>query len=152
MTGLTSDTTNELDNLIKQSQWTRARSVLSGQNGPSLSRKPDPYGNVALHTAIGYKAPDDFVLDLLRTYPEATRLHGTDYWTPLRVAAMWGASVDVIEALIRVWPEALDDTGSEGVKGRCPSHFSTKFEGRAREALERSVVDWKLIIAQEKGV
>mmetsp|Transcript_14195 Transcript_14195/g.16516 ORF Transcript_14195/g.16516 Transcript_14195/m.16516 type:complete len:98 (-) Transcript_14195:413-706(-) len=66
--------------------------------------------------------------------------------------AMWGVSTHVMVALIRAYPEALDDGGytAEGVKGhRTPRHFSARFE-RNQALLNRSTEEWRKMIGNEK--
>lgn len=135
---------------IKLQQWTEAATMISSAEGAAMTKQVDKYGNLPLHTAIGFKAPDSLILSILKEYPEATKQHGTDYWLPLHVAAMWGTSTEVMEALIRAYPEALDDVGEPGIKGRTPRHFNTRFPHN-RELLERSTKEWKKMIALEQG-
>ena len=105
------------------------------QNNPQLIQ-------IFFQSAIGFKCPDPILLKILDTNPEACRIHGTDEWLPLHVAAMWGVSKEVMEALILTYPEGLDDSGQTSNKGRSPRHFSTRFEHN-RALLERSTEDWK---------
>jgi len=109
---------------------------------PHLTKEPDEHGNTPLHSAIGFKCPDSLLLKLLDANPDACRVNGTDDWLPLHVAAMWGVSTEVMEALILTHPEALDDSGQTSNKGRSPRHFSARFEHN-RELLERSTGEWK---------
>jgi hypothetical protein len=139
---------NELMKTIKAQQWQLAVTMLKSQKGQDMAREKDIYDNTPLHAAIGYKAPDELILTLLQRFPEATRVHGTDYWLPLHVAAMWGTSPGVMEAIIRLYPDALDDTGEPGIKGRTPRHFSRRF-AHNKEALERSTSSWIAIINNE---
>ena len=110
--------------------------------------EPDIYGNLPLHAAIGFKAPDNILTSLLTVNPDATREHGTDYWLPLHIAAMWGVSAKIMETMIRIYPDALDDQGEPGIKGRTPRHFSPRFEHN-RDLLQRSTEDWKKLIKSE---
>jgi ankyrin repeat protein len=130
---------------IKMQKWEVATSLIS-KDSASL---PDIYGNLPIHAAIGYQAPESLILTLLKAYPQAAHVHGTDDWLPLHVAAMWGVSTDVMEVLIRQNPKALDDPGETGIKGRTPRHFSSRF-AHNKELLERSTVDWIQLIADEK--
>mmetsp|Transcript_7128 Transcript_7128/g.10215 ORF Transcript_7128/g.10215 Transcript_7128/m.10215 type:complete len:151 (-) Transcript_7128:409-861(-) len=137
---------NELLQQIKSMKWNEVRDTIGSESGCLMTKEPDIYGNLALHVAIGYKAPDDIILSILESNPEATRVHGTDYWLPLHVAAMWGSSSKVMEELIRRHPEGLDDRGEPGIKGRTPRHFSTRFEHN-KSLLEKSTESWKLEIS-----
>ena len=131
---------NELFRAIKTQKWPLVEKLL--QDEPCLTKEPDEHGNMPLHSAIGFKCPDPLLLKLLDTHPEACRIHGTDDWLPLHIAAMWGVSTEVMEALIITFPEGLDDSGQSSNKGRSPRHFSTRFEHN-RELLERSTEEWK---------
>lgn len=51
-----------------------------------------------------------------------------------------------MELIIRAYPQALDDPGEGGIKGRTPRHFSQRF-AHNRELLERSTEEW-IAIAQ----
>uniref|UniRef100_A0A7S4HLP8 Uncharacterized protein n=1 Tax=Odontella aurita TaxID=265563 RepID=A0A7S4HLP8_9STRA len=130
---------------IKSTRWEKLRCVLKSPDGRAMAKKPDVYGNLPLHAAIGYKAPDDVILEILRIHPQATREHGTDYWLPLHVAAMWGTSPEVLEAIIREYPLALDDVGEPGIKGRTPRHFSDRFKHN-KELLERPTSEWVRLV------
>jgi len=79
---------------------------------------------------------------MLAANPSACQVHGTDDWLPLHIAAMWGASTEIMTALIRTYPDGLDDSGQSNNKGRSPRHFSTRFEHN-RVLLERSTIDWR---------
>ena len=129
---------------IKLQKWDKALKHLDE------AQEADVYGNLPLHAAIGFKAPDDFVLRLLQIYPDATKVHGTDEWLPLHVAAMWGTSSVVMEALIRAHPQALDDGGQDNIKGKTPRHYSTRFEHN-RKLLERPTDEWMALIGQPIG-
>ena len=139
---------SELLRLIKASDWNRVRSTLESELGPTDVLSPDKYGNLPLHAALGYRAPDDLILTVLEMHPDATSSHGTDNWLPLHIAAMWGASPAVVEALIRKHPRALDDAGSSGIKGRTPRHFSGRFHQNT-ELLDRPTEDWIRLIEEE---
>lgn len=142
---------NELFRCIKKSDWDAAEALLTANEGQQMATSKDVYGSTPLHAALGYKAPDSLILTLLELYPDATKIHGTgDDWLPLHVAAMWGASAAAMEALIRANPQALDDPGEGGIKGRTPRHFSQRFSHN-RELLERSTDDWVALIESERG-
>ena len=125
---------------IKTQKWDLVEKILEEE--PSLTKEPDEHGNMPLHSAIGFKCPDPILLRLLVAYPDACRKHGTDEWLPLHVAAMWGVSTEVMEALIITYPEGLDDVGQSTNKGRSPRHFSTRF-AHNKELLERKTEEWK---------
>jgi len=139
---------NTLVQQIKSKKWDSVKQLLANEVGREMTKEPDIYGNLPLHAAIGYKAPSDVIMSLLTYNPGATSVHGTDYWLPLHVAAMWGVSAEVMESIIRIYPDALDDQGEPGIKGRTPRHFSTRFEHN-RELLERSTEDWTRLIKSE---
>ena len=63
---------------------------------------------------------------------------------------MWGASPNVVEALIRAFPEGLDDNASGDIKGRTPRHYAARFP-HLTSLLERSTADWKLIAVHGGG-
>jgi hypothetical protein len=94
---------SELFQAIKTQKWPLVEKLL--QEEPHLAKTEDEVGNVPLHSAIGFKCPDDLVLRLLAVNPKACQVHGTDDWLPLHIAAMWGVSTDVMTALIRTYPE-----------------------------------------------
>lgn len=132
------DEDNTLFQALKSQQWDVAASLLQ-----KLANSRDAFNNTPLHTAIGFRAPDSLILSLLKMYPEACRVHGTDDWLPLHIATMWGASKSVLRALIVTYPQALEDTGQGGIKGRTPRHFATKFlDDERRRMLERTCEQW----------
>jgi len=142
---------NELFRMIKQTDWSQVEAFLSLEKGQQMATQQDVFGSTPLHAALGYKAPDNIILSLLQIYPDASKVHGTgDDWLPLHVAAMWGASSTVTEALIRAFPQALDDPGESGIKGRTPRHFSQRFSHN-RELLERSTEDWLELIESDRA-
>ena len=146
-----SDYSNEGDNelvvAIKAKNWERVRTMLEEDEETTvqLIRGRDEYGNAPLHAALGFLAPDDVSLTILHKYPEAVMVRGTEDWLPLHVAAMWGASPKVVEALIRQYPAALDDRAAGPPKGRTPRHFGARRE-ETRHLFERSTEEWETII------
>ena len=139
------DGDNELFQAIKSQNWKQVEELLETQ--PHLVQQRDEFDNTPLHSAIGFQCPDALLLKLLHAYPQACQVHGTDEWTPLHVAAMWGVSQNVMEQIILQNPAALDDTGQESIKGKSPRHFSGRF-AHNKELLERSTVDWEKIKAE----
>jgi hypothetical protein len=136
---------SELLRLIKASDWLSVKSLLRSNEGITMTKIPDVYGNLPLHASIGYKAPDEIVFAILSHNPEATKRHGSDYWLPLHVAAMWGSSAKVLEEIIKAYPQALDDQGEPGIKGRTSRHFAVRFK-HLKNLLERPTVEWIKII------
>lgn len=130
---------NVLFRAIKVKDWDKVRELVSTHD--QLLQELDCYDNTAIHAALGYQAPDEIVLALLQGYPEAAKIHGANEWLPLHVAAMWGSSSTVMTALIRQYPEGLDDRGQDGIKGRSPRHFKDRFSHN-KDLLERSTGDW----------
>lgn len=131
---------SELFQAIKTQKWSQVEHLLEVE--PHLTKEPDEHGNLPLHSAIGFRCPDPLLLKLLCANPEACRVHGTDEWVPLHIAAMWGVSREIMESLILTYPEALDNSGQTSIKGKSPRHFSTRF-GHNRDLLERSTEEWK---------
>lgn len=87
---------NDLFRAIKKCDWTEAQALLATEEGKQMANQQDAFSNTPLHAALGYKAPDEFIIDLLNTNKEATIIHGTgDEWLPLHVAAMYGSSTKV---------------------------------------------------------
>lgn len=145
------DYANEGDNflfrLIKSSQWDRVKNVVTATD--FMAKQRDQFGNTALHAALGFRAPDSVLLPLIQVHPEACKLRGTDDWLPLHVAAMWGASPQVLEVLIRLYPQALDDPGEGGRRPKTPRYFASRFP-QNRPLLERSTSEWMKIIQGNK--
>jgi ankyrin repeat protein len=140
---------NELFQAIKTQNWKQVETLLQEQ--PQLAAQQDEFDNTPLHSAIGFRCPDDLLLTLLRTHPRACQVHGTDEWLPLHVAAMWGVSTNVMEALILEYPAALDNVGqSSNNKGRSPRHFSGRF-AHNRALLERPTEEWVQLKAQQEA-
>ena len=139
------DEDSELLKLIKTTDWAGVKRILSSDNGKEQSAQKDVYGNLPLHAAIGFQAPEEISLAILNSYPDAAKTHGTDYWLPLHVAAMYGCSSTVCEQLIRAYPQALDDEGEPNIKGRTPRHFSARFKHN-KALLERSTEEWIRLI------
>eukprot|EP00586_Coscinodiscus_wailesii_P006902 CAMPEP_0172488898 /NCGR_PEP_ID=MMETSP1066-20121228/18615_1 /TAXON_ID=671091 /ORGANISM="Coscinodiscus wailesii, Strain CCMP2513" /LENGTH=194 /DNA_ID=CAMNT_0013256399 /DNA_START=83 /DNA_END=668 /DNA_ORIENTATION=+ len=137
--------------LIKASKWDAVRTLLQTPSGQAMTFQPDVFGNLPLHFCLGYRGPDDIVLTVLSMNEGATRVHGTDYWLPLHVAAMWGSSSAVTEKLIRCFPGALDDTAQPGIKGRTPRHFAGRFEHN-RKLLEDRLRSGPTLLKVKKNV
>jgi hypothetical protein len=129
---------NILMKMVKHKKWRKALSFLTTRYGHEIAAEQDEFGNTLLHVALGYSAPEDFLLKLIEIYSDATRVEGVDDWLPLHMAAMWGCSAPVMNALIRNYPQALD---LKGESGRTPRQFSTRFEHN-KEALERTTSEW----------
>lgn len=137
---------NELFRCIKRTDWTAAETLLASPEGQQMATQRDVYGSTPLHASLGYKAPESLILSLLKIHPEAAKVHGTgDDWLPLHVAAMYGCSCTVMEALIRAFPQGLDDPGEGGIKGRTPRHFSQRFPHN-QELLELTTDEWIALI------
>lgn len=142
---------NDLFRAIKKCDWSEAKALLETEEGKDMAKQQDVHSNTPLHAALGYKAPDDFILQLLKINEESSKVHATgDEWLPLHVSAMWGSSAKVMDALIRAYPQALDDPGEGGIKGRTPRHFSQRFPHN-RALLERSTEEWLAIIEADNG-
>ena len=144
---------NALFRAIKVKDWDQVRELVSGttaldETNDKMLQELDCHDNTALHAALGYQAPDEIVLTLLKGYPEATKIHGANDWLPLHVAAMWGSSSVVMADLIRTYPQGLDDPGQGGIKGRTPRHFKDRF-AHNKELLERSTEDWISSVEQQ---
>jgi hypothetical protein len=129
---------NILMQMVKQKNWSKALSFLMTDYGRDIVTHQDEFNNTLLHIALGYRAPEEFLLKVIELYPEATQIKGVDDWLPLHVAAMWGCSANVMEAIIREYPEALDKAGE---KGRTPRHFSERF-AHNKELLQRTTAEW----------
>jgi hypothetical protein len=139
---------------LKASAWEKAEQLLdtTTAEGKAMVQQGDKYDNLPLHVAIGYKAPDELTLKILHLYPDAAKVHGTDYWLPLHVAAMWGVSAAVLEPLILAYPQGLDDPGEPDIKGRTPRHFKTVFAHNTA-LLERSTDEWlSVALTQQQQV
>jgi ankyrin repeat protein len=142
------DGDNELFQSIKTQNWKQVKALV--ESHPHLTQQHDEFDNTPLHSAIGFKCPDELLLKVLHAYPEACRVHGTDEWLPLHVAAMWGVSREVMEELILQYPAALDDVGQENIKGKSPRHFSGRFHHN-KDLLELSTEEWERIKAERKS-
>ena len=129
-------------NAMKQQEWTTAESFLETACARDIVGYRDDFGNSLLHTALGFKAPDEFLFKLIVMDPEATQVSGVDGWYPLHVAAMWGCSSAVMDDIIRRYPEALDITSDNG---RTPRQFADRF-AHNKDALERTTAEWLSII------
>eukprot|EP00544_Gedaniella_sp_CCMP2646_P010215 CAMPEP_0202481756 /NCGR_PEP_ID=MMETSP1361-20130828/1244_1 /ASSEMBLY_ACC=CAM_ASM_000849 /TAXON_ID=210615 /ORGANISM="Staurosira complex sp., Strain CCMP2646" /LENGTH=157 /DNA_ID=CAMNT_0049109345 /DNA_START=124 /DNA_END=597 /DNA_ORIENTATION=+ len=141
---------NDLFRAIKNCDWTEAQALLRTEEGKQMANEQDSFSNTPLHAALGYKAPDEFIIDLLNTNKKAITIHATgNEWLPLHVAAMYGSSAKVMELIIRAYPQALDDPGEGGIKGRTPRHFSQRFPHN-RELLDRSTDEWVAIVKADK--
>lgn len=139
---------HELFVAIKVKDWERAESLIEAE--PHLIQAEDRFGNTPLHSALGFQAPEHLSLKLLETFPNAAKVHGTEDWLPLHVASMWGAPSNVVEALIRAYPEALDDDASGDIKGRTPRHFAERFP-HLTPLLMRPTNEWQAMITQESS-
>ena len=150
----------------KNSDTTKEEDTGGGDNGSATTEQQHPqqsavlgrccliieerdiYNNTALHAALGYQAPDDIILHLLQVHPDAAKVHGSNDWLPLHIAAMYGCSSNVMTALILTYPEGLDDRGEgegEGgnsIKGRTPRHFQNRFPHN-RSLLAQTTEEWR---------
>lgn len=87
---------NDLFRAIKNCDWTEAQALLRTEEGKQMANEQDAFSNSPLHAALGYKAPDEFIIDLLNTNKKATTIHATgNEWLPLHVAAIYGSSAKV---------------------------------------------------------
>ncbi len=130
--------------------WEGVELLFKIEEGRTMSMVLDIYGNLPSYASFGYKAPDEIILSILYHNPEATKRHGSDYWIPLHVAAMWRSSAKVMEELIKLNPQALDDQGEPGIKWRAPRHFEARFK-HLKILLERSTSEWIKSFNEENG-
>ena len=95
---------------LKLQNWDEVNSIL--EKSPDLVRQQDQYGNLPLHTSIGFSAPLTIILQILSLYPQAASIHGSNEWLPLHIAAMYSTDTEILEQLVRVFPEGLEDEGT----------------------------------------
>mmetsp|Transcript_10197 Transcript_10197/g.24517 ORF Transcript_10197/g.24517 Transcript_10197/m.24517 type:complete len:196 (-) Transcript_10197:258-845(-) len=156
--------------LVPQPASAAAGGDADGDGGEQdMVKIPDEYGNLPLHAAIGFKAPDTFLLKLIDANPSASEVHGSDDWTPLHIAAMYGCSLKVMKALILANPKALDDDGSysnsntdkdgsgtssgsgSGIKRKTPRHYAGRHSPEIKELLLRPTDEWMKLIGEQEA-
>ena len=121
----------------------------------------------SLHQS-GFKAPDAFLLKLIDAYPSASEVHGSDDWTPLHIASMYGCSLKIMNALILANPKALDDDGSASnsnrddkygrkpssasgsIKRKTPRHYAGRHSPEIKELLLRPTNEWMKVIKEQQ--
>jgi len=101
-----------LQNLIFTCKWDEAINILD--EFPFLARNTDNCGDLPLHAALWFHAPDLVIMKLIDTYPEGTKIANNRQCFPLHIAASSGSSSLVIEKLLLSYPEALDRTDKMG--------------------------------------
>jgi len=106
---------NRLLDAISSQQWDEVHTLLSADDGSSLTKLADENNRLPLHNIFNYRrAPSYLILDLIKRNEEAAKVTDSDNLLPLHHASYWGASPDVIESLIRVYPYALDKPNTFG--------------------------------------
>lgn len=135
--------TNELHHLIRQKQWKEAEALLAQEEGKAMARQPNRLGGFPLHVAIWKKGPDSLILALMHIYDQAVSTCNIYLMLPLHLAASEGASEDVIEKLIRKFPQGLEMKSKQGFT---PADFAERGYGEltepAKAMLSKSTQYW----------
>lgn len=106
---------NRLFDAISCQQWDEVHTLISTDEGLSLTKLADENNRLPLHNIFNYKrAPSCLILNLIKRNEEAAKISDSDNLLPLHHASYWGASPAVIELLIRIYPYALDTPNTFG--------------------------------------
>eukprot|EP00591_Stephanopyxis_turris_P010633 CAMPEP_0195529136 /NCGR_PEP_ID=MMETSP0794_2-20130614/31561_1 /TAXON_ID=515487 /ORGANISM="Stephanopyxis turris, Strain CCMP 815" /LENGTH=142 /DNA_ID=CAMNT_0040660391 /DNA_START=232 /DNA_END=660 /DNA_ORIENTATION=- len=130
---------NILHDLIDARHWDEAEGVLVGKADlpvelSQMVMEPNGHGNLPLHMTMYKGAPEGFILSLIEADKRAVKVKGSGMWLPLHYAAANSrSSPKVIEALIRVYPQALNELNHKGSTPRDVMHAD--LDVRAKAAL-----------------
>jgi len=130
---------NELHKSISVYQWEIASTILKRK--PELASQRGTLGEFPLHMALKRGAPEQFLLDLMDVFGEATHMTGLDDRTlPLHIATIHSLSAKIIIALIRIYPDALDYTDEDGDTPR--NCVRRNLDKHAKEAIMKPTFYW----------
>ena len=130
---------NALHKLISDYKWTDAQRLLT--NYPSLASKRGAFGELPLHMSLKRGGPEEFIMQLIELFDEAVKLSGlNDHSLPLHHATIHCHSAKVIIALIRVYPEALDQKDEDGDTPR--NCVRKNLDTFAKEAIMKPTFYW----------
>lgn len=130
--------------LIEEKKWPTALLLL--QDPDTIPSTKLPYKeNLPLHMACDRKAPDEFILALLRANEDAAKWPGQNGNLPLHVAAQRDLGFDTVDALIRAYPQALEHRNSNN----CTPRDYGETDSQVFQALSRPTCCWVELIEEE---
>jgi|NOAtaT_6_FD_contig_21_7878530_length_1078_multi_9_in_0_out_0_1 hypothetical protein len=130
--------------LIEEKKWPTALLLL--QDPDTIPSTKLPYKeNLPLHMACDRKAPDEFILALLRANEDAAKWPGQNGNLPLHVAAQRDLGFDTVDALIRAYPQALEYRNANN----CTPRDYGETDSQVFQALSRPTCCWVELIEEE---
>jgi hypothetical protein len=130
--------------LIEEKKWPTALLLL--QDPDTIPSTKLPYKeNLPLHMACDRKAPDEFILALLRANEDAAKWPGQNGNLPLHVAAQRDLGFDTVDALIRAYPQALEHRNANN----CTPRDYGETDSQVFQALSRPTCCWVELIEEE---
>mmetsp|Transcript_20736 Transcript_20736/g.29562 ORF Transcript_20736/g.29562 Transcript_20736/m.29562 type:complete len:279 (+) Transcript_20736:51-887(+) len=130
--------------LIEEKKWPTALLFLQDSDAIPSTRLPYKE-NLPLHMACDRKAPDEFILALLRANEEAAQWPGQNGNLPLHIAAQRDLGFDAIDALIRAFPQALEYRNASNFT---PRDYG-EVDSQVFQALSRPTCCWVELIEEE---
>ena len=134
---------NSLHSLISSYEWDEASTFL--KQNPHSALEHGTLGELPLHMALKRGAPESFLIELIEQFDEAAKMTGlNDRSLPLHLATIYSHPPKIIMALIRIYPEALDEKDDDGDTPRdCIRKNLDEF---AKEAIMKPTFYWQELI------
>lgn len=134
---------NDLHTTITSYQWEEATDLL--KTNPKMASQRGKLGEFPLPMALKRGAPEAFTIELIETCEEAVKMTGlNDKSFPLHLATIHSHSPKVIIALIRIYPEALDEKDEDGDTPRnCVRKHLDDF---SRDAIMKPTFYWTTLL------
>jgi len=134
--------TSTLHKYILSHQWTEAQNALACAEGAIAAKCSDDHGRLPLHNIFGYKkAPEDLVLRLIASNPNASKIADNDKLLPLHHATLYGASPSIVTELLINYPEALETKNAFGDTPRDLARMGC-LDLKSRDLLKKTVSYW----------
>lgn len=111
-----------LHQLLEQSKYDEALYLLKSEPASHPMTAEQHNLDLPLHTALSSKAPEELLLHILLSNEDAAYWKGRGSNIPLHIATTKNASADVIERLIRIYPQGLDVRNESGLTPREIGH------------------------------
>lgn len=137
----------ELHQLIEQGAWDAIVESRTSSDRAALESdaREAHRDDLPLHMVCERRAPNAAILEILSLYPEASKWKGRGGNLALHVATHRNLDEEVIEALIRANPEALDEVNKASFTPRHIGHS----DGDTLTALRRPTACWHQLMEDE---
>lgn len=94
-----------------------------------LEVEQDDKGRTLLHWALLFRCPSMVIQTLINAYPDILSYADNDDWLPLHYAARYSMSLDVVDDVYSIYPEAILELNEAGI----PPNLIARYGGAPKE-------------------